>query len=144
MKTLTEEKKKFINEFLEEPLIARMATVDGKGQPHVVPVWYGWDGQSIWISSFSNTRKVNELKSNPKISVSIDASINGRTKAVILEGEVELVSEPGDFLRKQFHWIYERYLGEKGVMEKEPQGWIEDPQNLLIKLTPKKLFTWNW
>ncbi len=122
MKTVTEEKKKFINEFLEEPLIARMATVDVKGQPHVVPVWYGWDGKSIWISSFSNTRKVNELKINPKISVSIDASMNGRTKAVILEGEVELVREPGDFLQKQFHWIYERYLGEKGVMEKGTPG----------------------
>ena len=24
-----------------------MATVDKQGQPHVVPVWYGWDGEMI-------------------------------------------------------------------------------------------------
>ncbi len=145
MMTLSDEKRQFINSFLEEPLIARMATADASGQPHAVPVWYGWDGESIWISSYSNTRKIADLEENPKISVVIDvAGDAGGTKAVIFEGTVSLVREPRDLLRKQFVWIYTRYMGEEGVKAEDPQRWIEDPHNLLIKLTPATVTTWHW
>jgi general stress protein 26 len=66
MLDLPAEKRNFVNEFLEQPLIARIGTVDINNQPHVVPVWFGWDGESLWISSYSNTRKVHDLMANPK------------------------------------------------------------------------------
>ncbi len=142
---ISEEKKQFINTFLEEPLLARIATADRSGQPHVIPVWYGWDGESIWISSYSNTRKIQYLEENPKIAIAIDvAGEEGETRAVIFEGQADLVKGPSDFLRKQFLWIYIRYLGEEGVLEKSPQEWIADPHNLLIKLVPEKIITWKW
>jgi PPOX class probable F420-dependent enzyme len=133
-----------INEFLEKPLIARMATADSTGQPHVVPVWYGWDGEYIWISSYSNTRKINDLRRNPKISIAIDISDEeNNTRAVIFEGQVELVESPREFLRAKFIWIYTRYLGEKGILQKDPQEWINDPHNLLILLKPTKMMLSN-
>jgi predicted pyridoxine 5'-phosphate oxidase superfamily flavin-nucleotide-binding protein len=39
MQKLSAEKKKFLDNFLQAPLIARIATTDPNGQPHVVPVW---------------------------------------------------------------------------------------------------------
>lgn len=142
---IEKEKKRFIDTFLQAPLLARLATADGSGQPHVIPVWFGWDGESIWVSSYSNTRKVSDLEANPKIAITIDvAGDEGETKAVIFEGQAELVKGPADFLHSQFLWIYTRYLGEEGVLAKSPQEWIADPHNLLIKLTPQKVFTWQW
>lgn len=140
MDSISEEKHKSINGILQQPLIARMATADLNGQPHVVPVWFGWDDTTLWISSYSNTRKVKELEKNPKISVVIDdAKDNGENSGVIFEGQVELIKEPREFLREKFTWIYTRYLGPEGVLAEEPQSWIEDPHNLLIKLTPDKV-----
>ncbi len=145
MKTIPEEKRKLIDAFLEKPLIARMATADRHAHPHVVPVWYAWDGTSIWISSFASTRKVAELRQNPYLSISIDvAEQNGATRAVILEGKSELITEPREFVASQSHWIYKRYLGDEGVLAKEPQSWIHDPENLLIKLTPEDIYTWEF
>lgn len=142
---ISKEKKEFIDTFLQEPLLARIATADRAGQPHVIPVWYGWDGESIWISSYSNTRKIKDLAENPKISIAIDvAGEKGDTRAVIFEGKATLVKGLPEFLRKQFLWIYTRYLGEEGVLEKSPQEWITDPHNLLIRLVPEKVFTWMW
>ena len=142
---ISKEKKQFIDTFLEEPLLARLATADRSGQPHVIPVWYGWDGESMWVSSYSNTRKVSDLEENPKIAIVIDiAGEKIDTKAVILEGQAELVKESPEFLRKQIIWIYKRYLGEEGVLDKDPQEWITDPHNMLIKLTPEKVITWQW
>jgi PPOX class probable F420-dependent enzyme len=145
VKKLTEEKRKFINAFLSEPLIARLATADKKGQPHVVPVWFAWDGSALWVSAFSSTRKVRDLEENPLISVAIDETRpDGTTLAVILEGRAELLRGPADFLRRQFTWIYARYIGEEHVREAKYQDWIEDPENTLIKLVPDKVYTWQW
>ncbi|NMD31314.1 MAG: hypothetical protein GYA80_06320 [Chloroflexi bacterium] len=145
MKTIPEEKRKLIDAFLEKPLIARMATADRYARPHVVPVWYAWDGTTIWISSFASTRKVAELRENPYLSISIDvAEQNGATRAVILEGKSELITEPREFVASQSYWIYKRYLGDEGVLAKEPQSWIHDPENLLIKLTPEDIYTWEF
>lgn len=145
MFNLPQEKKDFVNDFLGQVQLARMATVGTDKQPHVVPVWYGWDGQSLWISSYCNTRKVQELERNLKISVAVDtADENGRTKAVILEGTARLIREPREFLEDKFYWIYRRYLGDEGVLKPDPQEWIRDAHNLLIQLTPEKVMTWNW
>jgi len=145
MKTIPEDKRKLIDAFLEKPLIARMATADRYARPHVVPVWYAWDGTTIWISSFASTRKVAELRQNPYLSISIDvAEQNGATRAVILEGKSELITEPREFVASQSYWIYKRYLGDEGVLAKEPQSWIHDPENLLIKLTPEDIYTWEF
>ncbi len=145
MKPLSDEKISFLKNFLERPLIARMATADPDCQPHVVPVWFGWDGKSIWISAFASTRKVKELFQNPKISVVIDiAEENGDTQGVLLEGKAEIIKEPVELVQKQSRWIYTRYLGEQGVQGKEPQSWIHDPENRIIQLTPDFIHTWSY
>jgi len=145
MQALPQEKREFINTFLSEPLIARMATADKSGQPHVVPVWFAWDGSALWVSAFSSTRKVKDLEENPLISVAIDETKdNDATRAVILEGKAELLREPAEFLKRQFTWIYARYVGEEHVGEAKYQDWIVDPENTLIKLVPLKVFTWKW
>ncbi len=136
--------KEIVDAFLDQPLLARIATVDSDtGQPHVVPVWYGWDGKSIWISSFNSTRKVRELVKNPKCSIVIDvAEGDGSLSAVLFEGKAELVSSPAELVHEKITWVYTRYLGPEGVLADDPQEWLGSPENLLIKLTPEKTYTW--
>ena len=145
MEGLPPEKRDFVNTFLAEPRIARMATANKDGQPHVVPVWYAWDGNTLWISAYTDTRKVKDLQENPLISVAIDeVSLEGKTQAVILEGKAVLLYEPAELLKRQFTWIYSRYVGADHVLEPTYQDWINDPLNALIKLTPTRIYTWSW
>ncbi len=132
----------WVKDFLEKPLIARMATASLTGQPHVVPVWYGWDGKTLWISSFVSTRKFRELEQNPKMSVVIDeVDAQGNNRVVLFEGTAELIAEPRELVRTQSIWIYTRYMGEEGVKAAEPQSWSNDPENRIIKLTPERTIT---
>jgi PPOX class probable F420-dependent enzyme len=145
MVKLSTKKQAFITDFLQRPLTARLATVDENHHPHVVPVWFGWDGDNLWVSSFSNTRKVKNIRGNTHISITVDIEDkDGATQAIILEGAAELVTQPHDFLKEKFTWIYERYLGMEGVQAKNPQSWINDEKNLLIRLAPQRVITWNW
>jgi nitroimidazol reductase NimA-like FMN-containing flavoprotein (pyridoxamine 5'-phosphate oxidase superfamily) len=134
-----------IDEFLDHAHLARLATADPEtNQPHVVPVWYGWEGQSLWISAFRSTRKVKELLKNPRCSVIID--VDGDKpglRAVLMEGEAELVRSPQELLVAKTTWVYTRYLGPEGVLADDPQSWIKDPENLLIKLTPVFIKSWK-
>lgn len=138
-------KKQAVDALLALPMIARIATAEpGSLQPHVVPVWFGWDGVSIWISSFESTRKVREIRRNARVSIVVDrASADGLTNdAVIMEGTAELVTEPRSLVEEKSAWVYERYLGPEGVQAPDPQSWIRDPQNLMIRLTPEKVYAW--
>ncbi len=136
--------KAAVDAFLAEPHLARIATADPQtGQPHVVPVWYGWDGTSFWISSYSNTRKIQELKRNPLLSIVVDTTGDGKgPSAALAEGPAELVTEPREFVKEKVTWVYLKYLGPEGVLAADPQEWVHDPHNLLIKLTPQKMWAW--
>ncbi len=138
------DRKALIEAVLAEPVLARLATTNPNTmQPHVVPVWFMWDGQCVWISSFISTRKIRELQRNPQGAVLIESKQEGgKLTAVLLEGPVELVSEPRVEVSKIASRIYVRYLGPAGVKEAEPQSWLNDPENLLVKLTPKRIISW--
>ncbi len=138
------DRKAWIEDVLAEPVLARLATTNPRTmQPHVVPVWFMWDGESIWISSFVSTRKIRELKHNPQGAVLVESKQEGGPlTAVLLEGTVELVMEPRDTVSEIASRIYIRYLGPEGVNEAEPQSWLNDPENLLIKLTPRRVISW--
>jgi nitroimidazol reductase NimA-like FMN-containing flavoprotein (pyridoxamine 5'-phosphate oxidase superfamily) len=134
-----------IKEFLDRPLLARLATVDPQTmQPHVVPVWYLWDGVDIWISGFRSTRKFHELGLNEKCAVVIDSDDSqADPRGVLMEGKAELVTSPRQVVKEMSARIYIRYLGEDGVLEEEPQSWIHDPENLVARIHPAKIFSWK-
>ena len=129
--------------FLARPLLGRLATASTDGQPHVVPVWFLWEDDLIWISSFRSTRKVIDLEKNPKCAIVVDVEkAEGGLTAITIEGAAELVSEPHAETKARIERVYIKYLGAVGVEEKDPQSWLESPENLLIKLTPKRVKTW--
>lgn len=133
--------------FLEHPFLARLATaVQSKEdpdyfQPHNTPVWFFWDGVSFYVSAFTSTRKMKEVQRNPFIALLIDHMdpVDGVT-AVLVEGRAEAIQEP-EFIQEMSRIIYKKYMGE-GVNAPAPQSWIVDPENAIIKLTPKKVSTW--
>ncbi len=133
-----------INAFLAAPLLARFATASADTlQPHVVPVWYEWDGEALWISSYESTRKIGELRDNPLCAVVIDVAEGQQgVSAVLFEGFVEIIAEPRDFVRDKALRIYARYLGAEGVLAPAPQEWANSPENLIIKVTPGFVKVW--
>jgi PPOX class probable F420-dependent enzyme len=131
-------------EFLAGPRLARLATCHPHSlQPHVVPVWYEWDGESIWISSFRSTRKVREIGLNPRVSLVVDDSnSDGEAPGVVFEGQAELLTDPALGIERGTR-IYTRYLGPQGVLAAEPQSWLHDPEHLLIRLKPERVYAWG-
>jgi general stress protein 26 len=137
-----------LDAFLDNVILARLSTaVRSKEnpeffQPHVTPVWFLWDGESLYISAFTSTRKVKEVRRNPYIAVLIDVAqaIDG-VSAVLMEGKSDWISEPA-FVQEMSRAIYTRYMGEEGVLAPDPQSWIVDPENSIIRLNAQHIYTW--
>ena len=147
MSTLAEVlEKTWVNPLLtsQPPVIARLATCNPKTlQPHVVPVWYYWDGECMWISTFASTRKVREILLNPLVSVVVDTDAPGQPAGgVIFEGRVEIVSDPA-MVAPWAERIYTRYTGPEGVKAQNIQSWIVDPENRILKLKPERAYAWG-
>lgn len=135
--------KEQIDTYLNRPLLARMATASAAtAQPHVVPVWYLWDGQSIWVHGHSSTRKFRELAANPRCSIVVDHADSGVDFwSVLFEGQAELIIDPAEVVPIAER-IYTRYIGVQGVQDPVPQSWIHDVDSLLLKLTPARTRSW--
>lgn len=129
---------------LAQPVLARLATANPTTlQPHVVPVWFEWDGESIWISSFDSTRKMRDLIGNPRVSIVVDtAEADGTVRGIVFEGKADVIKDPSAVIPRSTS-IYERYLGKEGVLQAEPASWIVDPENRVIRLRPEKIYTWG-
>ena len=137
------DKKELIETLLAQSVLARLGTANPKtNQPHVVPVWFLWDGEFIWISAFSSTRKARDLARNPRCSVLIEPEKAGELQAVLFEGAAELIEQPTEQVCEMSLRIYTRYMGEEGAKAAEPQSWAVDPENRLVRLTPTHIYAW--
>ena len=131
-----------LNAFLGEAILARIATVWGD-RPHVVPMWFDWDGESLWMETGLGFQKHKNLLANPHCAVTIDVTEGGlRFKGAILTGEAELITEPNDFVRDTARRIYRKYLGEEGIAAPTPREMIESP-HAIIRLRPAQVDTWD-
>lgn len=134
-----------IDSFLSVPRIARMATIN-KGRPHVVPVWYYYDGTNIIVTVTKDSTKVKNLKENPNVSIVIDviegdpgniSFLNG--KAVIIEGEVEIKEDIDHTVATN---MYERYAGKEALNNPKVQFSINLPRHTLF-VKPIKIMSWD-
>ncbi|WP_306052982.1 pyridoxamine 5'-phosphate oxidase family protein [Natronococcus wangiae] len=74
-----------------EPVMAHFGTcVDGR--PHVAPVWYRYEDDAVEI--VTTGRKLENVRENPRVSLSIQADDAGRTKwMVTLLGTATVVDD---------------------------------------------------
>ena len=143
---MDEEKKAQVEELLRRPgLLAHIGSVNPKtNQPHITLVWYLWDGEAVWFSGFRSTRKFRELIANPKCAVLVEPANlkESKLQAVLLEGTAEIITEPREVVEEMSQRIYVRYLGEEGAQAAEPQSWKRDPENMVVRLKPAKVYAW--
>jgi len=76
-------------ERLRENIIIWLGTVRPDGRPHLVPVWFLWDGETILIFSKPD-QKIRNLRQNPRVTLALDDTANGND-VIGLDGEATLL-----------------------------------------------------
>jgi PPOX class probable F420-dependent enzyme len=82
-----------VDERLRKNLIIWLSSVRPDGRPHLVPVWFLWDGKNILIFSQPNTQKIRNLRQNTNVILALDDTKDGED-VVMLEGKAEFLNDP--------------------------------------------------
>jgi PPOX class probable F420-dependent enzyme len=84
--------------------VARLATVSGEGQPHVVPCTFAVDGELVYSAvdskpkSTTNLRRLRNIAANPKVSMLTDHYADDWSALwwVRADGQATVIDEPGE------------------------------------------------
>lgn len=122
--------QKIISIMKQNSLHAYFATSDGD-QPHVRPVSpIVEDDMSIWVTTFSTSRKVKQIQQNPRCSLAFVEQPEGN-KAAVVTGEAKIIS---DLEEKKRVWN----LANFNLSEYFPKG-PESEEYCLLKIDIKKI-----
>ena len=89
MLDLSQSKNAHIDQRLRTETMIWLSSVKPNGDPHMVPVWFLWDGNAVLIFSQPNTQKMRNLQGNPHVMLALDTADDGGD-IVMLTGTAEL------------------------------------------------------
>jgi PPOX class probable F420-dependent enzyme len=93
MLDLTNPKNAHIDERLRTNPIIWLTTVRPDNRPHMVAVWFLWDGEKFLIFSQPNTQKLRNLRHNSHVTLALDDT-HGGGDVIVIDGEAELLTNP--------------------------------------------------
>ena len=103
--------------------------------PHVKPVSYIYEKETILIATDYETRMYKNLLENPKAAVSIDIYKNKGHRAVCLQGNVTIIEKGEEFAR-----IYKKFHEKFEWVRDQPWEEMEAP---FIKIMPFSKSSWG-
>lgn len=119
--------------FLDSNEVCRLATASKDGRPQVTPVIYVLDGGYVIIATDYGTKKLKNLRENPRVSLVVDEYSPSR--AVVVEGTCE-IHEQGVEYRRLLGRLFERFESYR----KNPWKEGESP---ILKIAPTKVVSWG-
>ena len=122
-----------VRAFLAVPRLARFATLDADGYPHVVPLWFGVDGHDLVIMSDRDNAKVRNAMARPHgaISVGGDKDDGG---GYLIRGDLTVSDDVGHAVASQLAHHYE----SKARADQLDIEWAND-DIVVIRLKPVKI-----
>ncbi|HVA85087.1 MAG TPA: pyridoxamine 5'-phosphate oxidase family protein [Candidatus Saccharimonadales bacterium] len=130
-------------EFLEEANLARIATLDEAGRPHVVPAWHWWDGRQFWIGSDGADRKVAHLRRDPICGIEIDADLR-RKRGIFANASARIID--GSDGRREYVRItteqVRRYQPGRPPHHTAEQ-YASKGEPVVIVISPERMISWG-
>jgi hypothetical protein len=131
-----------LDSFLAGERTCRVATISPDG-PHATPLWFVWDGTSLWLHSLSRSQRWTDWERDNRVAVVVDAGreygelrgVELRGRAVTV-GEVPRTGEPDGDLAPVEALYARKYFGG------EPMGY--DGRHAWRRVTPDKITSWDF
>jgi nitroimidazol reductase NimA-like FMN-containing flavoprotein (pyridoxamine 5'-phosphate oxidase superfamily) len=130
--------------FCQEQELLRLAYIDTRDRPRVVPVWFVVVGRDYFVGTGSASTKWRAIKRNSRVAWVIDGGKQGKYKGVSLFGNAKEVTD-----RKRRARLYrafgKKYFGSADhPKHKEIWGEVDDPSAVYMLLKPDDGFWWEY
>jgi len=128
-----------LDDFLRSRRTIRVATVDGTGEPQVIPLWFLWfDGELFLNSTRGNVTVANALAPGARAAAVID---DGETyealRGVLVRGTVQEAGADPRLSEVDAGWS-QKYLGGS------PTPYSRWRDRVWLRLTPDHVSSWDF
>lgn len=130
---------------LQEARVARLATADVEGRPHLVPVCYAYNGHSFYTALDRKPKRgapeqlarVQNILANPNVALLIDEYHEDWEKLwyILIRGTAEVLSE-GTEHTEALSLLKEKYA------QYRTGGFLGDEARV-IRIVPTRIVTWG-
>jgi PPOX class probable F420-dependent enzyme len=131
-----------VDAFLREERTCRVGTIGPDGTAHVSPLWFAWDGATLWLHSLIRAQRWTNLVRDPRVTVLVDAGEQyGELRGVELSGRAEILGEtpwtgaPDPQLDEPVRLFGDKYAGGR---------FPSDGRHAWLRLVPEKVVSWDF
>ena len=132
MSMLTAEQRAFL---MEQVRTAKLATVRKDGRPHVVPIWFDLDEDTLVFTTGQTTIKAANIRRDPRVCLCVDDE-TPPFAYIMIEGTAIMTADRDTLL----HWatrIGGRYMGAELAEAYGNRNAVEG--ELLVRITPARV-----
>ena len=134
-----------VQAFIRRQRVARLATVDAAGSPHIVPICYAYDGSRLFSAVDEKPKRVSATKlqrlvniqRNPRICLLIDEYDEdwSRLRFVIIHGTARIADAGVDY-RSAIELLREKYAQYRKML-------FAEGVNPVIVMMPTRYVPWG-
>lgn len=120
-------------------LLGLVGTLRNDGSPHVVPVWYRYDGEAVRIWTTEERGWVRNVLRDPRVAFSV-AEPEPPYAAVVMRGRAGVTTSSDPEVPEEIRRITRRYIAE-GEVESYIAGWTD--LKTIVTIRPEHVTAWS-
>jgi PPOX class probable F420-dependent enzyme len=124
--------------FLDEEPVVWLSTVRPDGRPHLVPIWFSWDGAALTVFSKPHAQKVRNLCANPTVMLALGEAEEDFDVGLV-EARAELLSDTPRTLPPAHLAKYGARMAELGL---GPEEFLRT-YSQVIRIVPTRFLPWH-
>ena len=125
-------------QFLNSINVARLATIDKRNRPHVVPIIYALDKENgkFYLTTFKRTKKLRNMQQNKSASIVVDEYSKSAKKGIMFSGIAETINPN----KNEFQRAVKVLTDKLAYYKKNP---ISPDKSEVISITPASSSKWE-
>ena len=134
-----------VERLLETALVGELTVVNPAGRPVTYPLIPLYDGEKVYLTSSTLfSRKLEHIKGNPKVSVSITdpIAVGGRTDRATIQGDARVIEDDPHGGWERLLPIWEKKEPAIVYFLKERVALPLFFERALIEVTPRRALYW--
>jgi PPOX class probable F420-dependent enzyme len=123
--------------------VASVATIDPDGGPHVVPLWFVWPEDAVYVSTRRPSRTWANAERDPRVSIAIDVG-RGWTElaGISIVGRAEPLPAEHPGMRRPISTWHEKYRSLLGG-ESFARFAEQVPSLAFLRVVPDRIRSWD-
>lgn len=134
-----------VRRFILSHAVARLATADKNGQPHVIPFCYAFDGERFYFvvdekpkrQTGKPLKRIRNMLENPQVALVIDDYSDDWTQLayVLVSGSPQVVDDEAEYATA-LALLRDRYPQYRTML-------LSFARNTMVRISPNKILAWG-